>query len=320
VGEWTLLNLLRSFGAINEEKSGGKMTTANDTSAIVEIKGERSWVRVDELQIDYRYQAPLNHPRAQDIANTFSWNLFQELTISERANGDLYIIDGHHRQIGLKLKAAMGDEDDHFTVAPATVFYGLTLEQEAAMFVALNTHRRMVMNPQVLYKANLAASDSATCEIQAVLDHWGQKISRQTGKTANNIAAVSALYWIRSMSGIDLMHRVFNVVIKSYPGDAYRWGAPLAASIAQFFFQYPEADDKRLIDRLIKSDARKLVTNIKDMYRDKWIVSITPGRECFIFREGESHRGPGTETPAGSALIKRLYNSNLRAGSLTRLE
>ena len=97
------------------------------------------WVATETLLIDEDYQRSLEHPISERLirlmAVSWDWRLCSPLTVSRRSDDSLYVIDGQHR-----LAAAMLRGD--LPHLPAIISRFESVEEEARVFVAVNTVRR----------------------------------------------------------------------------------------------------------------------------------------------------------------------------------
>jgi hypothetical protein len=119
------------------------------------------------------------------IADEWTWALFGVLIVSEREDGRYSIIDGGHRwQAADKL----GTE----TTLPALVYRGLTIEQEAELFVLLQ-QRRKALTALQRFRAQLVYDPEAQ-EVERIVKAYGYEIGPTGGSNEGpNIGAVRSL-------------------------------------------------------------------------------------------------------------------------------
>ena len=110
---------------------GSMWTPENEGSLAPPERNVR--LNIYDLGIDNSYQPPISESRVRRIADRFSWNLFQEITVNERINsGGRYIIDGQHRvQAARMVRPNMPSGNVMFDTVPATLFKGLSPAEEA---------------------------------------------------------------------------------------------------------------------------------------------------------------------------------------------
>lgn len=111
--KWAVQELEKKIN-INEEKR--KMNKKIET------------VNINDLKVDYSYRSSDN-PSADGIVENFERLAIGYITVSVREDG-LYIIDGIRRIEALK---QLG-----YVECPAEMLYGLTVEDEARIFVNMN--------------------------------------------------------------------------------------------------------------------------------------------------------------------------------------
>ena len=111
--EWTLQQIENNF---EFEEENGKMNRKIGT------------VNINDLKVDYSYRSSDN-PSADGIVENFESLAIGYITVSAREDG-LYIIDGIRRVEALK---HLG-----YVECPAEVLHGLTVEDEARIFVNMN--------------------------------------------------------------------------------------------------------------------------------------------------------------------------------------
>ncbi|MCG2544689.1 chromosome partitioning protein ParB [Staphylococcus epidermidis] len=111
--EWTLQQIENNF---EFEEENGKMNRKIGT------------VNINDLKVDYSYRSS-NNPNADGIVENFERLAIGYITVSAREDG-LYIIDGIRRVEALKHLS--------YVECPAEVLHGLTVEDEARIFVNMN--------------------------------------------------------------------------------------------------------------------------------------------------------------------------------------
>lgn len=138
------------------------------------------WIAVDRLAIDETYQRATDGPRSRSliyrISERWNWNYCQPLVVSRRVDGSLYVIDGQHR-----LSAALKRGD--IPHLPCVVITGANATDEAASFVALNTHRQKLSQGDV-FNAMLAAGDEKAKHVAEILRETGWRMTRTSNTQA----------------------------------------------------------------------------------------------------------------------------------------
>lgn len=162
-------------------------------------------ILVSDLHVDPTVQRNYDPRWARRIADNFDEDKLGVFRVSQRANGLVYILDGQHRFGALQLKSwhKMG------AAVQALVYTGLSLAEEAELFVAFNIETR---KPNSIdgYRLKLVSGDADIVRIQEVLDKHGLKV--EYGGSGNSVAAVAALNKIYADGGPALLDRTLNIV------------------------------------------------------------------------------------------------------------
>lgn len=151
------------------------------------------------MRVDHEYQRALQHKRVLEYAAAWDDRLAFALTVSHRGNHDYVVIDGQHR-----LAAAL---EAHRATVPCLVLTGLTRQQEAALYVVLNTKKR-TPSPRDRFKARLVAGDRIAADIAQVVANCGYGLELANVKRArvDMITAVATLEHIYRR-GMTLRHK-----------------------------------------------------------------------------------------------------------------
>lgn len=132
-------------------------------------------VPVEDLHIDESYQRPVqNHVRT--IAEEWDDMKCDPLKINYREDGNLYVWDGQHRLVALKI---MGID---YVLCVITV--GLTQKQEAALFGCQGNGIKKP-NPYDIYKANVCSGEEIDSAIKGMCDKYGLSVDKNNKKAGN---------------------------------------------------------------------------------------------------------------------------------------
>jgi uncharacterized protein DUF6551 len=135
-----------------------------------------------QVVVDQRVQRPLDDARVQKIVDSYDPFKLGVPTLSQRADGSVVVPDGQTRLEALR-RLGKGDES-----IDCMVYRGLTLEQEAALFVGLNDYKR----PTVLDLFNIAIvqGDPLVVACHDLLEKYALRSARGF---RNSFVAVEAL-------------------------------------------------------------------------------------------------------------------------------
>lgn len=189
---------------------------------------------LSKLIIDKAYQRELDQRRVNAIAENFNPALLGALEISVR-NGKAAVFDGQHRLAALKkLKA-----DD----APCLVHEGLSIPEEAALFVSLQAQRKN-LRPIDKFKARLVAGDVTAMAVNQIVSDVDLTVGD------SGIRAVTALERIYKREGEEILRSTLSTVRILWDGDDRYVDGYLLEGMAQFLRGYGNRIDKPEIKRL----------------------------------------------------------------------
>lgn len=143
-------------------------------------KGEFRWIDKRLLCVDDTYQRGNKNKK---IASEFNWQSCGAISVMEREDGILAVVDGQHRAIAAWMRSDI-------TEMPCMVFRSQGVAHEADAFVKINTNRKAVAAFDK-YKANLVAGDKTAKLIDYIAKDYGLSI-RPDGETFGVITCVAA--------------------------------------------------------------------------------------------------------------------------------
>jgi hypothetical protein len=219
------------------------ISDSQQTSREVEV------VELADLRIDHRYQRPLDQGLVERILSDWDPIAADPLTISQRADGSLWIVNGQHEAAAATLKGE--------TEMLAFIYTGLTVKQEADLRLKKNNRRSDT--PLERFHAQVMAGNAESLAIVALLAEFGTEINKQV--TAyhgiNAVAAVEHVF--RWDEGTTLRQTLF-VVRDSFgeiKGDAA--SGALIKGIAWFIRQHAgQVNMRELIRRVSRYDADEI--------------------------------------------------------------
>lgn len=249
------------------------------------VTHHRRLVKVRELHVDPIYQRGLSQPRIAAMARNWDPLLADEIKVSMRQDGSLWLIDGQHR-----MNAAMlANVDELF----AMVMTGLSPEQEADLFVR-GTKQRKGFSTLEEWKAALAAGYPDVVAINAMVENLGGRVNT-TPNATKGINAPSALSDVYRLGGIELLEWTLFTIKEAWGSlDGPNVSAFIIKGLGLFLGMYADILDP---DRIVQQMKRAGVVEI--------------GRKSNAYR---AIRGPMGETRVSSIYysIVDIYNYNLR--------
>jgi len=242
------------------------------------------WLPASVLGVDMRYQRAVNRSLIRKIEIDFNFDLFGAVTVSERADGTLWIVDGQHRVV-----AATEVFNDRDIQVPCRVLHGLTIQDEADFFSRQGV--RKPVRSSYLFRAAVVAGDEDAVALNALLESYGLRINTAGGGKPFAVAAFGAL---RRMFRLDpeAVGEALGILVEVYGGD------PLSLNSEALWVAWGFAT--RYAGRYSR---RHLVTRLRDVPVGEWsrrVRALTVGR------------GPGSFDKYGAQVWVELYNLRLR--------
>lgn len=155
-------------------------------------------VAIRLMIVDKNYQRPLTS-FAKRIEERFNPSLVQTVALSHRANGKYAVIDGQTRMVAA--------EKLGFEALPALVYEGLTLAEEAEIFMLLATERRQPKSWD-RFRSALAAGNPEAKAIVSLVKSVGQQVGPDKSK---QIGAINALETCYRRGPIELERTLLNL-------------------------------------------------------------------------------------------------------------
>lgn len=199
--------------------------------------------RADALTFDDRVQRSVNHARVRKIAGALKLGGIGVVTVSQRADGSLVILDGQHRVLAL-LENGLGS-----TLVACRVLTGLSLADEAAQFIVLNNSQRP--NPVDSYRIELLSGDEECMAIQKIVEATGLRVAMQTGPGI--VACVSTMRVLYRKGGANALAPALRVPVAAWGMEGTSVESPIVAGLGEVFRRYgDEIDRSALVRKLSK--------------------------------------------------------------------
>jgi hypothetical protein len=192
----------------------------------------QSWVRVGDLKFDETYQRTdkIVVTRVNDIANNFDEGALGVILVSERGNGDLYVIDGMHRTLGVMKR--FGEE---YRI-PALLYQGMSVQDEAHAFMMQT--RRTSVSAISEHKAKVIAGDRMACDIQAILDKHGLNTTSGDSHSPHRFYAIRTVEAIWKESGADVVEMIIDMAIDAMRPHMAQASGPIINGIYEVLLRY----------------------------------------------------------------------------------
>lgn len=221
---------------------------AEETASIEEIKRKlgisfkiknklSSQVKPNDLMVDLSYQREINKNKIVNIVKSYNPNAIGVVTLSIRENGDLYIIDGQHRVEALK-QLGYGNSDIN-----AIVFFDLTIQEEARLFVIMNENRTKPKKSD-LYKASIKSGDNNLIELNNMLNRNNIVVDDRPGDGI--MRAIGTLDKVTAKIGIVNAEKVVQVLMSANGNNSTSFQAQYITAVSTIIVKYKNVDMDRL--------------------------------------------------------------------------
>lgn len=213
--------------------------------------GEIMLVDVDELKVDHSYQRDLKAPMLEKMQDrSFDDATAGIISVSRRASGELYIVDGQHR-------AALARLEGRQKIL-AQVFTGLTPQQEADLRDRM--HLRRADTVYEIFKARIFAGDEVARGMQKVAREFETHLNfvPDNKRGINTIATVEQIFRIdhgKTLRG------VFKLIREAW-GSVEGQNATAAVIKGTYWFierHAEETDYERTVGRLKTEGVQSLM-------------------------------------------------------------
>lgn len=228
-------------------------------------------LRFSQIEVDSSYQRDLDEKRAEEIAAGWDPDLVEMPTVSKRADGKYYMVEGQHRQNGA-IRAGKGEE-----LFLMRVHHGLTREEEAQLFVALNG-KRVSVSAYHNYRARLKSKETIACEIDAILCRFGYRVTHSC--CVLGIAAVKAVECAHKNRTLEPTIQILHAWGAGQPGFL---DGSLIRGVSAFLKKYPEAEPEHLSKQLKELPPELLVTRL--LRETKALHCSVADAACTVFQE-----------------------------------
>ena len=220
------------------------MTDLKSIEELKDLKFTEKFIPVGDLVMDRRVQRDgLNVNKVEKMYREWLEAAIGVITVSLRADRSYVILDGQHR---VEVKRRNTDNTGEVL---CHVFEGLTLSQEALMFLALNT----TSQPSLLekFKVRLSAEDPIAKDIDALTKAYEWKVSGVPGNSnINAVGALERLYTLSVKKEMEpnLVHLVIMTATRSWGHDRDGVQAAMLDGLGMVFAHY---GDRLNVDVLI---------------------------------------------------------------------
>lgn len=263
------------------------------------ISSQIQEIPADQLDIDPRVQRALDPGRVRKLANGWDDLMAGVLTVSRRqepvvdatvydtdVTTDLIVLDGQTRLAAFKL--VCGEATTNPMVCQ--VYSGLTLQEEAAMFLDHND-RKAVHGRDRFRLANTAGEEWAL-NITAIAEHFGW-VAEGSGEKSKlrRFKCISTAERIYKADDGVALRRAFEVISNVWNGQADAVCTETLSGIGQLFIKHPELEPKQVHGLVTKLRRLTVGSYIGEVTADKRRNGISIAQAAYLFTAGVYNRG-----------------------------
>lgn len=187
-----------------------------------------AWLDAKLLDVDHRYQRPLQATHARKIAATFRWADFQAITVTDLGNGRYAAIDGQHR-----LRAALSIPE--ITDIPCYIVAKAGIAEQARTFLAINGSHQPVSQLEK-FRAGLTAGDADYLAVDAIMREEGVAFVGTQKPTAMRTKAVGRIMRIYRTQGLQVLRKTLRAAAQAWPTEPEAFAALILTPLARVFW------------------------------------------------------------------------------------
>lgn len=215
---------------------------------------ETLYLPVSDLEIDRRVQRQgINMAKVKFMVKKYNTGALGIITVSLRKDKSYVVVDGQHRTEATRIKTSnMGTLKCH-------VFEGLTLAQEAQMFLDLNYTSKVPVIDSFKVKINTDGPEGDVArEIQEIVGAYGFQISRVPANgNINAINVVERIYALSKKLDAEpsLLQATVLVIARSWGNDRHGTQGAIIEGIGRMFAEYGARVDLDRLEEAMKTYA-----------------------------------------------------------------
>lgn len=239
------------------------------------IKKELREIEANLLSIDPKVQRQVDPRRVAKIAKNWNSDLSGVITVSHRVAAipgsvlpsgepeEFVILDGQTRWHALK--QVCGTDTTTCTLL-AEIFTGLTLKEEAVMFLGHND--RKGVTPLDTFRLALVAEEQWAVDIQTIALKYRWAVSGTDVPGVRKFSAIGAARKIYNADGKGAaLERVFQVIDASWPRDRDTVCSETLHGLGGIYGGYSNLDTAGFVTKLGKIGFNKFYSSVHDTYR-----------------------------------------------------
>lgn len=240
-----------------------------------------------DVIIDPSYQRDFDEKRSQAMASNIDMDRIGVPVVSIRRDGSIAGVDGQHRVRALCI-AGLGD-----VPVLCEAHEGLTIKQEATLFLKLNAGR-LAVRAYDKFRARLTAKERVAIDINKIVEAAGLKVAKASG--TKYVCAVQAMESVYHRSNLS---RTLKTLSAWCDNDSRVFDGELIKSVGAFYAEHPDAVDADFVRRLATFPPERVLSKFRAMMRldpdmQKSVARVVVLRE--IYNKGARNKLTATNT------------------------
>lgn len=215
-------------------------------------KSTTEWLPISSLSFDPTVNTrPTKKARVREIAKDFDPEKLRIIEVSERADGQIVILDGQHRVEALR---SMGWNNGQ--MVECVVHRGISHARECALFDGLNNQLQMAAMPKMI--ARVGAGEEPDASIASIVESVGLRLDNTAGDGV--VVSAKALYIVYGggrqtrkvrTENPDLLRATLRLILSAWGNNKNGLRGDLIQGVGAFLARYGEtADTAALVTRL----------------------------------------------------------------------
>lgn len=196
------------------------------------------WVSADDLQVNPVAQREFRLSWAKEILASFDIDKFQIPHVNQRADGDLYIMEGQHGTWAYR--QWLGENQK----VQVWLYEGLTEAEEAEFFLSLNNKKSI--DSMARFKVSVTAGRPDESDVDRIVRAAGCQVNNNSAPTS--ISAVGTLMTIYRRNGAENLAKTLKVIADSFVDGGYE--RPVLLGVSMVLARYSEIDSGKLVRQL----------------------------------------------------------------------
>lgn len=206
------------------------------------------WKGLDDLLIDQTYQRSLETPISEtlirNMASSWDWRLCAPLTVSNRGEAGLFVIDGQHRLAAARMRSDIPK-------LPCVISYFENVQDEARLFVDANTLVRKA-TPLDKFHARVVAGDEEAVEINRIVEAAGLIVGRSPYKIREGeVCCIAVLARLHRQYGRKVLSAALVNMHEAWPGQRVGAADELLPALCLIAYSPPPEFDPDLFGNYI---------------------------------------------------------------------